>query len=51
VFATVGVVPPLWMILDGLGEEGGRDWCLARKCIFFLRLESRARIMETTRLL
>jgi hypothetical protein len=50
VFATVGVVPPLYVMLAGRGEGGGRDWCLAMMAIFFLRVERRVRIIETTRL-
>jgi hypothetical protein len=44
----VGVVPPLYVTLAGRGDEGGRDWCLAMMAIFFLRVERRVRIIETT---
>lgn len=48
VLATVGVVPPLCVILAGRGEDGGRELCLAINCIFFLRVERRERIIWTT---
>jgi len=51
VFATVGVVPPLlYVMLAGRGDEGAADWCLAMMAIFFLRVERRVRIIETTAL-
>jgi hypothetical protein len=44
----VGVVPPLWVTLEGLGEDGGSDWCLAIMAIFLRRVVRRVRIMLTT---
>ncbi len=50
VLATVGVVPPLlWLRLEGRGEGGwGRELCFAIMAIFFRRVWSRERIIETT---